>query len=314
MKTFPLSYQFTSERLRFRAPQPSDAQYTFTASRYPGFNDGMLWEPPETIEEVAGSLERNIAAWKSGGGYAFAFETLEGAFVGRISLRYMQADQVWDIGYWAHPEQQGNGYMTEAVAAILDQAFRVLGVPSVRADYAVWNEASKGVLHKNGFQFVEHIAQGFQKRGEWVAENRVQITRERWETVRLVRAAEAVTREQKLADHNNAGTVGAALLGANGKIYTGVCIDTSSSMGFCAEHNAIGSMITDQEQQIVRVVAVWKNEAGATCILHPCGRCREFMRQIHPQNLQAEIILGPERIVSLAELLPYQADYAVWNP
>ncbi len=36
------------------------------------------------------------------------------------------------------------------------------------------------------------------------------------------------------------GDVGCALLTDKGNLYLGVCIDTSSSMGFCAEHNAIG--------------------------------------------------------------------------
>ena len=52
-------------------------------------------------------------------------------------------------------------------------------------------------------------------------------------------------------------------------------------MGFCAEHAAVAAMVTAGETgRIVRVVAVgWDGR-----IMAPCGRCREFMRQMDPAN------------------------------
>jgi cytidine deaminase len=100
------------------------------------------------------------------------------------------------------------------------------------------------------------------------------------------------------------GEVGCALLTDQDHLYLGVCIDTGSSMGFCAEHNAIGSMVTAGEYRIQKIVAVWKNEQG-TYVLSPCGRCREFMYQIDKRNLEAEVILDRDKSVKLAELLPY---------
>jgi cytidine deaminase len=40
-------------------------------------------------------------------------------------------------------------------------------------------------------------------------------------------------------------------------------------------------------------------------ILPPCGRCREFISQLHPDNLAAEVMVGEGVIVLLRELLPY---------
>ena len=40
------------------------------------------------------------------------------------------------------------------------------------------------------------------------------------------------------------GDVGAMLVTEAGKTYSGVCIDTSSGTGFCAEHAAIAAMVT----------------------------------------------------------------------
>jgi cytidine deaminase len=100
------------------------------------------------------------------------------------------------------------------------------------------------------------------------------------------------------------GSVGAALESEGGRIYTGVSIDTSSSMGFCAEPNPIGSMVTAGESVIKRIVAVWRDERGVARVLPPCGRCREFMFQVDGRNLDTEVIVGPGRSVKLREILP----------
>ena len=57
--------------------------------------------------------------------------------------------------------------------------------------------------------------------------------RQEWEA--LYQAALAVAKPKKLSEQMEAGWVGAAVLGAGGRIYTGVCIDTDCSLGFCAE-------------------------------------------------------------------------------
>lgn len=54
----------------------------------------------------------------------------------------------------------------------------------------------------------------------------------------LYQRAKGVLNPRKLSDAAEAGGVGAALLSESGRIYTGVCIDTACSMGFCAEHAA----------------------------------------------------------------------------
>jgi cytidine deaminase len=125
----------------------------------------------------------------------------------------------------------------------------------------------------------------------------------------LIKQAASITKRRKLGE-NSAGSVGCALLSEKGRVYTGVCIDTGSSMGFCAEHNAIGNMVTAGESRIKMIAAVWKNEKGKIFVLHPCGRCREFMRQIDERNMEADIILGRNRIVKLKKLLPYKNDYS----
>src|SRR5574341_295498 len=117
----------------------------------------------------------------------------------------------------------------------------------------------------------------------------------------LYQRAKAVLNPRRLSDEAEAGGVGAALLSESGRVYTGVCIDTSSPMSFCAEHAAAAAMVTAGESRVMKMVAVnWDGK-----ILLPCGRCREFISRLHPDNPDTEVIVREGKVVALRELLPY---------
>ena len=119
----------------------------------------------------------------------------------------------------------------------------------------------------------------------------------------LIEEAASVVNLRSIGDYT-VGDVGCALVSSGGKVFTGVCIDVGSSMGFCAEYNAVGSMVTEGEFQIEKIVAVWKDEVGDVFVLSPCGRCREFMLQVDGANAETEVLLGADESVKLSELLP----------
>jgi cytidine deaminase len=100
------------------------------------------------------------------------------------------------------------------------------------------------------------------------------------------------------------GNVASVLITATGNRFSGVCIDTGSGTGFCAEHSAIAAMVTAGEYRIATIVAVWRDDDGLLYVLPPCGRCREFIRQVDPANLDTEVILGHDRSALVRELLP----------
>ena len=116
----------------------------------------------------------------------------------------------------------------------------------------------------------------------------------------LYQRAKAALNPRKLSALADAGGVASALVTEQGNVYVGVCIDTSSSMGFCAEHNAIGNMVTNGESKIVTIVAVnWDGQ-----VLPPCGRCREFIYQMDPENAKTRVLLSGERVSTVEQLLP----------
>ena len=99
-----------------------------------------------------------------------------------------------------------------------------------------------------------------------------------------------------------AGGVSSAILTKNGNIYTGVCIDTSCSLGMCAERNAISTMITNGETEILKVVCI----GSEGDFMMPCGACMEYMMQLSDNSENIEILkkLETKEFVKLKELIP----------
>ena len=122
-----------------------------------------------------------------------------------------------------------------------------------------------------------------------------------WEE--LFQAAKAVQKGRSISKYVEAGGVAAAIRAKSGKIYTGVCIDTCSTLGICAERNAIFHMITEGEQEIDQVLAIMPDgRTGA-----PCGACRELMVQLMPDSYQEVRIMldiTKGKVVTLGELTP----------
>ena len=112
----------------------------------------------------------------------------------------------------------------------------------------------------------------------------------------------AMARDKAYAPYSR-HPVGAAILGANGKIYIGCNVENAAyPLGVCAEQSAISAMILDGERTIESVVVV--GPVGAPCT--PCGGCRQRIREFAtPETLihaaSAEQVL---LTMKLGELLP----------
>ena len=119
----------------------------------------------------------------------------------------------------------------------------------------------------------------------------------------MYEAAKAVRAEHRINDYVSCGEVSAAILSKSGRIYTGVCIDTCSGLGVCAERNAIFQMMTNGEFQIDKVLCILPDGSSGA----PCGACRELMVQLMAGAYQdVEILLDYEtgRTVTLGEMTP----------
>lgn len=116
----------------------------------------------------------------------------------------------------------------------------------------------------------------------------------------LIERAKAALSVRELSEDCWAGSVASALLTEAGNVYVGVCIDVSCGIGFCAEHAAIAAMVTAGEHRIEKIVAVCGKG-----VLPPCGRCREFISQVHGGNMDTQVMVAEGKAVALRELLPF---------
>lgn len=120
---------------------------------------------------------------------------------------------------------------------------------------------------------------------------------------KLYDAAKAVQDAKKISDYVSAGEVSAAIESESGRIYTGVCIDTCSTLGICAERNAIFNMVTNGETKIKRVLAILPDGSSGA----PCGACRELMVQLMPndyKNIEIMLDYKEGKTVKLGDITP----------
>jgi len=73
-----------------------------------------------------------------------------------------------EIGYVLHPDYWASGWMTEAVAAVLDFVFEELNLHRVKGDINPNNEPSRGLLRKFGFQKEAYFREDYYYDGEFL--------------------------------------------------------------------------------------------------------------------------------------------------
>jgi ribosomal-protein-alanine N-acetyltransferase len=99
--------------------------------------------------------------------------------IGAIGLIRGEGD---NRGFWLAPAWQRQGLMTEAVMAVNDYWFDVLGFPVLRAPKAVANVASRRISEKTGMRRIgleeRNLVCGRVPGEVW------EITREEWRTFR----------------------------------------------------------------------------------------------------------------------------------
>ena len=295
-----------TERLILRRWEESDAESLYEYAKDPDVGPIAGWPPHQSIEESRDVI-KNVLNGKEA--YAICLKS-DNKAIGAIELKLnghtdmTERDDECELGYWLGKPFWGQGIMPEAAREILRHAFEDIGMTKVWCGYYEGNTKSKRVQEKVRFRY-QWKSEGVdvplmhEKRTGHVSS----MTKDQWQWDRMYEAAAAVRNERKISDYVTCGEVSAAILSGSGKIYTGVCIDTCSTLGICAERNAIFNMITNGEQEIKKVVAILPDGSSGA----PCGACRELMVQLMPEKYKGtEIMMDykQERIMTLGELTP----------
>jgi cytidine deaminase len=101
-------------------------------------------------------------------------------------------------------------------------------------------------------------------------------------------------------------SVASAALSENGQVFSGVNVYHFTG-GPCAELVVLGVVAGAGAQKLTHIVAVGEDGQEGV-IMSPCGRCRQVLRDLHPDiNV---ILQNPGRAVSVSidDLLPYAYD------
>ena len=87
MKCIPLTAVLTTKRTRLRVPSEADIPHIWSATRFPGFNDGLLWDAPTSLKELDIVFRGGLERWIAGDAYGWTIETLgDDSFVGRVAV------------------------------------------------------------------------------------------------------------------------------------------------------------------------------------------------------------------------------------
>ena len=295
-----------TERLILRRWEDSDAEGLFEYAKDPDVGPIAGWPAHQSIAESRNVI-KNVFNGKEA--YAICLKT-DNKAIGAIELKLnghtdmTERDDECELGYWLGKPFWGQGIVPEAVKEMLHHAFEDCGMTKVWVGYYEGNAKSKHVQEKCGFRYQwksenVYVPLMHEKRTGHVSS----MTKDQWQWDRLYAAVGAVRNERRISDYITCGEVSAAILSGSGRIYTGVCIDTCSTLGICAERNAIFNMITNGEQEIEKVIAILPDGSSGA----PCGACRELMVQLMPEKykgIQIMMDYGKERVITLGELTP----------
>lgn len=156
-----------TERMTLRLPQHGDHR-AWAELRRTSQDFLQPWEPKWSDDHLSRKGFANRVYWaersvKSDGGLPlFLIRRSDQALVGALTLDNIRRGpaQAGTLGYWIGAPYARNGYMREAIEAVVHHAFYKMDLSRVEAACLPENVASRGVLEKAGFKY-EGVAQSY---------------------------------------------------------------------------------------------------------------------------------------------------------
>lgn len=170
-------------RLTLRLLSVADLSFVQSAASLFAIADSMISIPhPFTEIEAKHYLTRRLEESDAERSVTFLIETKQGEPLGLIEVRDIEPEHAaGEISYWLTVEAQGQGFMSEALAAMLPYCFGELGLNRLYAYHMVRNLASGKVLQKNGFELEGVLRQRVRKWGVFEDVMVLSILRQDWE-------------------------------------------------------------------------------------------------------------------------------------
>lgn len=166
--------QVATERMILRLPAHADFR-AWTALRSESADFLVPWEPAWAADHLSRKSFTNRVYWAARAvsqGSAlplFLIRREDESLLGAITLDNIRRGpaQAGTLGYWIGQKHSRQGYMGEAIRAVVHYAFSELDLSRIEAACLPENTASRGVLEGAGFKY-EGVAQSYlQIAGRW---------------------------------------------------------------------------------------------------------------------------------------------------
>ncbi|MFT3975101.1 MAG: GNAT family protein [Amaricoccus sp.] len=163
-----------TDRLSLRLPEIGD-HAAWSLLRRNGEAFLRPWEPTWSTDHFSRRSFRNRVYWawrarEEGKALAlFLIRRGDRQLIGAITLDNIRRgpSQSAQVGYWVGPAHARQGYMREALAALVSHAFGELDLGRIEAACLPENAASRGLLEASGFAYEGRARAYLQIDGRW---------------------------------------------------------------------------------------------------------------------------------------------------
>jgi len=182
-------YPIETARLLLRPLEPSDAEALYAYQSRPDVCRYIPYEPRtrEVIAERLADPDKSRSTLEQAGQVMDVAVVRKdtGELVGDAVLIWHSAEhRGGEVGYVINPDHAGQGYASEAAAALLRLAFDGLGLHRIIGRIDARNDASAGVLRRIGMRQEAVLVENEWFKGEWTTEIDFAILEHEWRALR----------------------------------------------------------------------------------------------------------------------------------
>jgi ribosomal-protein-alanine N-acetyltransferase len=187
-------------RLKLRPWTVDDVDDIWPTVSDPHFPKHMSWEAHKTKDETREWLDRAARVVSSDEELKWAIEH-QGKAIGSIGfheitwqVRAFRLDRA-ELGYWLAPSHQRQGFMTEAVQAVVRFGFETIGLHKIAVTCFAENVGSRRVIEKAAFRWVGRAEDDAWRDGKWHSHLLYEITAPEWPDVHTTMRVQRPTTE-----------------------------------------------------------------------------------------------------------------------
>ncbi len=172
----------STERLLIRRLSESDMTALVSYRSLPEVCALQLWDTYD-LEKARKLIEGmvNLEPFIAGDSFQFGVELITTRqLIGDLYFKLDEAGHQAELGYTFDPKFQGQGLATEAARALVDHAFRAVGLHRVYGITDPRNASSIKLMQRLGMQQEAHFRKNLWFKGEWADDVVFAVLKEEW--------------------------------------------------------------------------------------------------------------------------------------